>query len=196
MLVWAAAVGILSAVLGYAIDSLCPTSLAGMMTVVAGGLFVAALLFSPRHGVLSQVVRNARLRWRIVGEDLLAYLYRKEEEAGQEVAISVLEARQAEGGIASWLTLPVLRWWGQVRLLAGGQIALTEKGRELGRSLVRAHRLWEAYLEENLELPRDHLHEPATRMEHYLGPDFQSELAAQLRQSAVDPHGRDIPPNK
>jgi len=196
MLIWAAVVGILSAVLGYVIDYFCATSLAGMMTVVAGGQFLLAVLFAPRHGLLSKAIRNVRLRFGIISEDLLAYLYRKEEQAGQEVAISVLEASKAEGGIRSWLTLPVLRWYGQVRLLAGGQIALTERGRELARSLVRAHRLWEAYLEENLDLPRDHLHEPASRMEHYLGPEFQSELAAQLRQAAIDPHGKKIPPSE
>lgn len=196
MLVWASLVGIIAALLGYAIDSLCPTSLAGMMTLVAGGQFLAAVLLAPRHGVLSKVIRNARLRWRIVGEDLLAFLYRQEEQVGKEVPISVGEARQAEGGSASWLILPMLRWSGKVHSLADGRIALTERGRELARSLVRAHRLWEAYLQENLQLPPDHLHEPASRMEHYLGPDFQTELAAQLRQAEVDPHGRDIPPKR
>lgn len=195
MLVWAAVVGTLSAVLGYAIDSLYPTSLAGMMTVTAGGLFLLAVLFAPRHGLLSKAFRHARLQFWIVGEDLLAYLYRQEEEAGSAATISVLEARRAEGGLVSFLTLPLLRWTGQVRPLAGGRIALTERGRERARSLVRAHRLWEAYLQENLDLPADHLHEPASRMEHYLGPDFQTALAAQLRQAEVDPHGRDIPPS-
>ncbi len=193
MLTWAAVVGALSAVLGYVFGQ--STSLAGMMTLAAGGQFLLAVLFAPRHGLLSKVIRNARLRFRIVGEDLLADLYRKEEQAGQPVLLPVREISQTAGGVGTWLVLPVLRWYGQVRRTADGQVTLTEQGRELARSLVRAHRLWEAYLEENLDLPRDHLHEPAARMEHFLGPDFQSELAAQLRQPATDPHGRDIPPS-
>ena len=72
---------------------------------------------------------------------------------------------------------------------------LTDEGRLRARSLVRGHRLWEAYLDRNFDLPADHLHEPATRMEHFLDPALQQELAAELEQPGIDPHGRAIPPS-
>jgi Mn-dependent DtxR family transcriptional regulator len=65
-------------------------------------------------------------------------------------------------------------------------------GRREGESIVRAHRLWEAFLDKNFELPLDHLHAPASRVEHFIGPELQTELAAQLPQP-VDPHGKQIP---
>ena len=37
-------------------------------------------------------------------------------------------------------------------------------------------------------------HDPAMRMEHFLGPGLQDELASELRQPGTDPHGRAIPP--
>jgi Mn-dependent DtxR family transcriptional regulator len=70
---------------------------------------------------------------------------------------------------------------------------LTARGRRAGQELVRAHRLWEAYLEERLRLPPDHLHEPAERLEHYLGPELQARLSEELGGTRRDPHGREIP---
>jgi len=85
---------------------------------------------------------------------------------------------------------------GQIRTDTAGTMQLTEAGRRRAESLVRSHRLWEAYLGENFELPLDHLHEPAERMEHYVGPALQKELEAELRRPDVDPHGRPIPPRR
>ncbi len=90
------------------------------------------------------------------------------------------------------------RW----RLLRAGWVSqevdralqLTDNGRLVARGLIRAHRLWETYLDTHFDLPRDHLHEPAERMEHYLGAELQEELAAELADRAVDPHGKVIPP--
>ena len=70
---------------------------------------------------------------------------------------------------------------------------LTDRGREEARSLVRAHRLWESYLSQNFDLPPDHLHDPAHRIEHYLDAEMQRRLAQELGQPAIDPHGRTIP---
>jgi Mn-dependent DtxR family transcriptional regulator len=76
---------------------------------------------------------------------------------------------------------------------AGGQQRLTDAGRTAARNLVRAHRLWETYLDTHFDLPRDHLHDAAERMEHFLDPELQAELDAELAGVATDPHGKAIP---
>ncbi len=194
MLLWAALVAVVSSVIGYLAAERLDTTPAGMMAVVAGLLLLLAVLFAPRHGVLSRVVRNARLGVRIAGEDVLARLYRAEErrEAGG-ASLSLAEARRAGHGLSGWLAVPSLWGQGQVRFAGGRRVALTDAGRRRAESLVRAHRLWEAYLGENLALPPDHLHEPAERMEHFLDPGLQEEIARQLARRDVDPHGRPIP---
>ena len=58
---------------------------------------------------------------------------------------------------------------------------------------MRAHRLWESYLGQHTELPLDHLHAGAERMEHFINPGLQAALAAELKDPGVDPHGRAIP---
>ncbi len=187
MLVWAAVVAVLASVLGYFAAERFNTTEAGMMAVSAGGLLLLSVLFAPRHGVLSKKLRNWRLRLRIAGEDLLGQLYRREEAGG--LTMESAEAR----GVAGRLALSGLVRQKQVERLAEGRVGLTDEGRRRALSLVRSHRLWEAYLDENVELPRDHLHDPAHRMEHFIDPEMQQELAREVRQADVDPHGRAIP---
>jgi ABC-type Mn2+/Zn2+ transport system permease subunit len=192
----AALMAILSSVLGYWGARLLDTSVAGMMAVAAGGLFLLAVLFAPRHGVLGRLLRNLRLALRIAREDVLGELYRRQEavERGEttEVGLEVAVARKRAGGWIGGLVVRSLRWSGLVREVAGRLIP-TPRGLARGRFLVRSHRLWETYLEQNSALPLDHLHDPAERMEHFIDPEMQAELEAELER-AVDPHGRKIPP--
>ena len=75
-----------------------------------------------------------------------------------------------------------------------GRVILSVGGRRDAESLVRSHRLWEAYLVEHFQLPLDHLHEPAEHIEHFIGPELQQQLAESLPKADTDPHGREIPP--
>src|SRR5262249_55505804 len=101
--------------------------------------------------------------------------------------------RAGGGGLRAQLAFVRLWARGEIR---GGQpgVVLTAKGHATAQSLVRAHRLWELYLGEHFDLPLDHLHAPAERIEHYLGPELQERLAKALDAPGVDPHGKSIPP--
>src|SRR5262245_54572048 len=81
MMAWSIVVAVLSAILGYAGAVKWNTSVAGMMAVAAGGLFAVAVVLAPRQGIVSQLLRRARLALRIAREDVLARLYRIEERA-------------------------------------------------------------------------------------------------------------------
>ena len=185
MFVWAAIVAILAAVLGHLGAVWLNTSIAGMMAVAAGLQFTLAVILAPRHGLLGKAWRRFRLAVRIACEDTLAVLYRREENAAAPAPLP--------GGLRGVMARSVLR---RRKLLVTGaqRLLLTDLGRKEAIFLVRSHRLWESYAGQHLSLPLDHLHDPAERMEHYIGPTFQEELAAELQQPAVDPHGKVIPP--
>ena len=70
---------------------------------------------------------------------------------------------------------------------------LTETGRQHASQLVRSHRLWESYLVQQLGLPADHVHDPAERIEHFIGERMRAALERELDDTSHDPHGRDIP---
>lgn len=196
LIVWSVVIAVLSAVLGYWGAAAWNTSVAGMMCVAAGVQFAAAVVFAPRHGLLGKALQRLQLSLRIVGEDVVAMLYRSEELATTR-DVPALEwrdcLRAVGGGFVARLALPQLRWRGDVKL-QGDQLQLTDQGRRLAQSLVRSHRLWEAFLVKHFHLPLDHVHEPAERIEHYIGPQLQEQLAAELRDADLDPHGREIPP--
>ena len=108
--------------------------------------------------------------------------------------------RQGRRGPVPERTPSWMAWFARSRLLRRRLIratmsgdVLTERGDAEARSLVRSHRLWESYMARHFELPGDHLHATAEQVEHYLGPDLQAELAAELDQPATDPHGKAIP---
>ncbi|MEX2185678.1 MAG: metal ABC transporter permease [Pirellulales bacterium] len=211
MLVWSVVVSVLSALYGFAISSWLNVSVAGMMAVVAGAQFALAVFLAPRHGLLVKWVSSVRLAMRIVGEDIVARLYRSEEVAaagagGSSMAVTSTAAavpspasREHRATVWGRLRRAWAAWGlvnsGLARRTADGELQLTAAGRQTGRSIVRAHRLWESYLERHFELPLDHVHEPAERMEHFLGPELQTQLAEQLAEPVQDPHGRSIPPS-
>lgn len=191
MIAWAVAIGATSAVFGYLLAATVNTSVAGAMAVVTGIQFLVAVLAAPRSGLVSRWLRNKALAVRIAAEDVLARLFRQEESGDRRQGTVATKSTRLIDRAAMWW----LRRRGFVTESAGA-LALTEAGRLEARSLVRAHRLWEAYLETHFDLPLDHLHDSAERMEHFLGAKLQEEIAAELADRAVDPHGKVIPPGK
>jgi manganese/zinc/iron transport system permease protein len=194
MLWIAAGVAVLSAYLGFLGFARWNSDVepAGMIAVAAGCLFFLAVLFSPRYGIVSTLLRNMQTTSRILREDILAMLYRLEELGVRRLMGSREAAQAVGGGLAAVAALWRLVRLGLVERASGG-LRLTASGRERATHLVRSHRLWEAYLVEYLGLPLDHVHAPAERMEHYIGEKLQEKIAQHLPQGETDPHGREIP---
>jgi manganese/zinc/iron transport system permease protein len=209
LLVLALVAAALSALLGHAAALAVPPALfgalgfagvgsastAGMMAAAAGSLFVLALVFAPRQGLLGQWLRRHRLSRKIAADDLLGLLYRIEERGLNEATATAPRLVSEHLGLGPWtlrLTVGYLRRTGQLVRVADGY-RLTDRGRRFASRLVRAHRLWEAYLARHFQLAGDHLHQSAHRVEHYLGKDLRKRIETELRGPATDPHGRDIP---
>jgi manganese/zinc/iron transport system permease protein len=178
-------------------DTVVDASTAGMMAVAAGLLFVTAVLFGPRYGVVSKLIDRLRLGLTIAAEDILGLLYRLEEQHSSNTGTSIRLFSQLMGTGPIWTRLAISRlvWAGQLTSVSTGY-RLTEAGRLRAVQLVRSHRLWESYLAKHFELPSDHLHAPAGRVEHYLDPVLSDKLAAELDRPQQDPHGRAIPSEK
>jgi manganese/zinc/iron transport system permease protein len=192
MFVWTIVAAALSAVSGYYGALALNTSVAGMMAVCAGALFVVALLLAPRHGLAARVIRQLRLALRIIREDILGFLYRAEEARGSAAGLPESGRFPAHSTPLSRLALWQLFRRGMLEPSTGGY-QLTQSGRRYAAQLVRAHRLWETFLEQNVALPPDHLHAAAEKMEHYVGPNLLHTLAQETHEPVLDPHGRVIP---
>lgn len=197
MIAWSLAIAVLGAVSGHLAADAVPAafgfgsvSTAGMIAVMLGFFFLLAVLFGPRHGLLSRVAHHASLTLRIATEDMLAMLYRIEERT---VDSSTLAEAMHLPRLRGWLLVHGLVQSGLVTRNGEG-VELTEKGRLRGRDLVRSHRLWETYLARYALLRADHLHLSAERLEHATGRKIQAGLVERMDSPEIDPQGKRIPP--
>jgi DtxR family Mn-dependent transcriptional regulator len=74
-----------------------------------------------------------------------------------------------------------------------GHLQLTPAGERLAVHVVRAHRLWELYLADEIGVPVGQVHAKAERAEHRLSPEDADRLSAAMGHPEVDPHGDPIP---
>jgi ABC-type Mn2+/Zn2+ transport system permease subunit len=185
----AVAVAVAAACLGWGAGWWLNTSAAGMMAVVLGGFYGLAVAVAPGDGLVARAAARLALAWRVAREDWLARIWRAGEEAGGAGKVSRPRPRSAlERAAAAWL-----EWTGVVES-QGGAVRLSAAGVREAETVVRSHRLWEAWLGRHAELPLDHLHPPAEWVEHHLGAAMRERIEADLVAGEADPHGREIPP--
>ena len=173
------------------------TSTAGMMAVIAGVMFALALMFSPRQGLVIKWIRNRELALRILCDDIVAYLYRRQERQSMEGQKTAVNARELvhELFAGSWQlqsALTVLRWRQELQLSATGY-QLTERGQQHARELVRSHRLWEQYLVSEAQLDAARIHDKAELLEHFTNRRLRDQLDEAMDAPDRDPHGSEIP---
>lgn len=175
--------------------SVVDASTAGMMAVACGSLFVVAMLFAPKQGLLTRFLLRQTMRIKIAAEDVLGYLYRVEESAAAKPAdteASHMSETLGMTALVARLATWRLRWKNLVAHSPAGY-RLTPSGRTLAERLIRSHRLFESYMSKHFDVPDDHLHETASRVEHYIDRNLQEQLANELDRPGVDPHGKSIP---
>jgi len=178
-----------AACLGWAAAWWLDTSAAGMMAVVLGGFYALTVLVAPGDGLLARAAARLSLAWRVAREDWLARIWRAGEQSGGAGDVPRPRPRSAfERVVAAWL-----EWTGVVDS-RGGTVRLSPAAVREAETVVRSHRLWEAWLGRHAELPLDHLHPPAEWVEHHLGAAMRERIEAEMAAGAADPHGRDIPP--
>lgn len=167
----------LSTCLGVAVAVGLDCSTAGSMVVAGALLFVTAFLLSPSHGCIPRMLRLRRLRLKTARENMLALILKDGSQTRRT------------------LDPQVLRWLLDHGLVAEveDKIQLAAKGRPVAEGIVRAHRLWETYMAEVMDISPDHLHESAHEVEHFLPPDLVDRLDQRLGRPQRDPHGADIP---
>jgi manganese/zinc/iron transport system permease protein len=127
----AVGLGVASAWIGYALARWLDASIAGAMASVAGLLFVAALLFSPGHGLLARLLIHRRMGERLSGQLLLLHLQKE-----GEVPVTTLERRfgWSDRRLRKTLSRLQRRGWVEVRdsglrLTASGAQVLERTGK-------------------------------------------------------------------
>src|SRR5687767_2841744 len=161
-----------------------------MWLVLVVALLALAVLM-PSYGLAAQLrLRRATIA-RERTENALKHLLRQATDGhsasfqslkgeiglGDRVLLALTERLQREGFMQS----------------DDAHLKLTAEGERLALHVVRAHRLWEVYLAEELGVPLDRVHVEAERQEHRLSPQQVDRLSAAMGHPEVDPHGDPIP---
>ena len=121
-------------------------------------------------------------------EDILGVILRAEnEQCGMEELVRHTDYKNDR--IRKALNSMVKQEWLEFE---GGFISFTEEGRIQARRLLRAHRLWETYLQ-HLGVAEDELHQRAHVLEHLHDEEAVDYLDDKLRHPLTDPHGKEIP---
>lgn len=161
----------------------------GFLLLSAAGL--GAILFAPRLGLLSRWRLRQRRRGRTLFEDALKHLFVFSLNNQQATSESLSGSLRISG--RRLVNLIARMEAGGLIHSTGGHLRLREEGRRRALQVVRAHRLWERYLADELRTPLAKLHSSAERAEHTLTTERLDALEAHLGHPLRDPHGDPIP---
>jgi len=187
MLLLAAVIGTFSTGLGFVVSFWQNWPSGPAMTVVAGGLFIFSMFFSPRYGIMAAVITKRRNAQHIAREDFLKALARMPDHIAtdEQLADSTGMSRQKVVALGRKLVGK-----GLAENMGQGRYRLSEAGDEFAHGLLRTHRLWEALLHETGIDPAQ-VHPLAERLEH--AHEMADVLDTKLGAPETDPHGRKIP---
>ena len=201
-------VGSASAIAGHLLAITVPVAFgfrsvnsAAMMAVTCGFFLVLAVVLSPKAGVLMRLLEQRTVSRKIVGEDILALLYRKSERtiqadtAANSEALSMRDiANQLEMSLKKLTSVAselVREGWVSMTQTS---VTLTSEGHRVAQNLIRSHRLWEQYLSVEVNASDARLHAQAESLEHFTNSSLRGKLDVETGLSTLDPHGRSIPP--
>lgn len=192
LLLVAGVMGLVSGAVGTLISARAGHLPAGPVIVLAGtSVFVVSLLCAPHRGIVAHALVQRRLRRRRLEQSLLRSLYESiETEPDRRPAFSVsdLRARRAWNEGTARRILARLRSQGVVER-CGVDWRLTDSGVARAASVVRAHRMWEAYLRKSADIDRDLVDPDAVVIEGVLPPDVVADLEAELAREGRLPRG-------
>lgn len=115
------------------------------------------------------------------------------EEEGEPATTSALARRLDVSPPSVTEMLHRLSARGLLRHQSRGRVHLTPEGQRLANSLIRRHRLWEAFLVRFLGFSWEEVHSEACRLEHATSDTLEGRLADFLRGLDTCPHGHAIP---
>ncbi|MFH0823894.1 MAG: iron dependent repressor, metal binding and dimerization domain protein, partial [Pseudomonadota bacterium] len=151
--------------------------------------FLVVLLIAPRYGLSARWMRLRRMVPQQLVEDILASAVRARGRAlsMSEMAESLKNHYdvRVEKAVKSMARDGLLK-------MERGSVSLTDEGRNEATRILRAHRLWETYLQ-HVGTPEDQIHSTAHRLEHVHDRDAVDYLDDLLGHPEKDPHGAEIP---
>jgi len=180
--------GLIAAVLGLIAAILLNTPPGPAMCIMATFFYFLAVVFSPTKGLLIKYINKNNQQKLIQREDIIKFIFK----GSTPLAFATISERLGYSKSKLTRRLEELMIEGAIVKNKEGY-ATTASGNDLGEKLVRAHRLWEKYLVDEIGLKDNQIHEDAEKLEHILDHDMINSLDERLGYPEKDPHGAPIP---
>ena len=190
VIVISALLGLFSAILGLILAIALETTPGPAMAVTATLFFLTAVIFSPKKGLLFKALHQNNIRRKVELEDTLKQSLKLHELNDLTLGNLANRLGFSERKVNKYLSK--LRQANLVEV-QGTAIGLNERGVRAANKLVRAHRLWETYLVNQVGMNEAQIHDHAERLEHILTDDVLDEVDKELGYPNIDPHGSPIP---
>lgn len=187
LVILSAVLGGTSAWLGASASALLPRLPAGAVIVLtAGVVFLLSMLVAPARGMLALGARRVALRLRISRDHALRELLLAERRDGAGLAASDLAREIGVTPVGGrWLAYRLAR--SSYVSTDGDALRLTDRGRKLGRTIDRNHRLWQTYLVTHADIAPSHVDLSADLVEHVLSPEMVQRLEQKLADAGGGP---------
>jgi len=164
-----------------------------LVSLIIGTFILAALIafFFPDRGLLALWRRNAIDEKKEALEDALKHVYDCEYHTLSCTFSSLAGHLHSSTDKAAEIT-EMLESMGLITV-DHQKLHLTDEGRSYALRVIRVHRLWERYLADQTSFKETDWHTEAEKVEHTLTPEEADNLAAQMGNPLIDPHGDPIP---
>lgn len=148
--------------------------------------FLVVLTVAPKYGLFARWLRMRNLIPQQIVEDILTTILRYQKPT----PIQTIQ-HYVHGGKTVQKALKQMTKDGLI-LVQNDDYTLTEDGEKEAKKVLRAHRLWETYLE-RIGTPEEQLHAKAHKLEHISDENTVEYLDEKLGNPVRDPHGQSIP---
>ncbi|MFN0048408.1 MAG: metal ABC transporter permease [Cytophagales bacterium] len=190
MLVISAIVGFISATSGFLVAVWLEITPGPTMTLMGSIIFAISLLFSPKRGFVMKEITKFRKRYIADQQDILKLIHKQLEMNTLTFDKLLMEAKYSPY-ILKWHLKHLQK--NELLNFENNTITLTANGEHEADVLIRAHRVWESYLVNKMNVPTALIHESAETMEHILPAEFVDKIEHDLGYPESDPHGSPIP---
>jgi len=188
MIFISAVIGVLGFWIGFIVATVFGSSPGPATVVTMTTMFLLCLTFSKDYGLVADWIRKRNTVPQEIMEDVLGCVLRADGEA---VPIQQVLRHVENPNPRIRVAIDSLAKQGLLEI-EDECVRLTDDGEFQANRLVRAHRLWETYLDKT-KTPKQKIHEKAHQLEHISDPATVEYLDDKLGHPVTDPHGSTIP---
>lgn len=187
MMILAALFGVTSVIGGLYLCVWLDSAGGGAIMLFCTLQFLVVLVVAPKYGLMARWRRMRNLVPQQVIEDVLTTILRYNQKTPMDIIRKYVDSDVK----TVKKTLQHMVHEGMINE-HDACYELTEEGSKEAKKVLRAHRLWEAYLEK-IGTPQEEVHKTAHHLEHIRADGTIDYLDEKLGSPEIDPHGKSIP---